>query len=171
MIITLLGAESTGKSDLARALANHLQSSGKDAVTVDEYLREWCHMHGRTPLQQEQAHIAATQQQRISSAALQHAIIVADTTSLMTAVYSEYVFADRSLYPQAIAQQRSADITLVMALDIPWLPDGIQRDGPHARAPVDALLRKALMHAKISYHVVYGLGEQRLRNAINCIAA
>jgi nicotinamide riboside kinase len=40
MIITLLGAESTGKSDLARALTNHLQSSGKDAVTVDEYLRE-----------------------------------------------------------------------------------------------------------------------------------
>jgi nicotinamide riboside kinase len=171
MIITLLGAESTGKSDLARALTNHLQLSGKDAVTVDEYLREWCHMHGRTPLQHEQAHIAATQQQRISRAALQHTIVVADTTSLMTAVYSEYVFADRSLYPQATAQQRSADITLVMALDIPWLPDGIQRDGPHARAPVDALLRKALMDAKISYHAVYGLGEQRLRNAINCIAS
>ena len=170
MIITLLGAESTGKSDLAQALTQHLQSRGKDAVTVDEYLREWCDAHGRTPLQHEQAHIAATQQHRISTAAQQHAIVVADTTALMTAVYSDYMFADTSLYAQATLQQRSADITLVTGLDMPWQPDGIQRDGAHARVPVDALLRNSLMDAKINFQVVYGLGEQRLRNAINCIA-
>jgi nicotinamide riboside kinase len=148
MIIALLGAESTGKTALAHALALQLQLQGKDAVAVDEYLREWCAAHGRTPHQHEQAGIAAEQQQRIAAAAAQHSVVVADTTALMTAVYSDYVFADRSLYAQAAAQHALCDMTLVTGLDVPWQPDGIQRDGEHARAPVDRLLRDALNQAK-----------------------
>jgi nicotinamide riboside kinase len=170
MIIALLGAESTGKTALAHALALQLQLQGKDAVAVDEYLREWCAAHGRTPHQHEQAGIAAEQQQRIAAAAAQHSVVVADTTALMTAVYSDYVFADRSLYAQAAAQHALCDMTLVTGLDVPWQPDGIQRDGEHARAPVDRLLRDALNQAKIIYSTVYGLGRQRLDNAMNCIA-
>jgi nicotinamide riboside kinase len=171
MIIALLGAESTGKSALAQALAQQLQTQGQDAVAVGEYLREWCTLHQRTPRVDEQAHIAATQQQRIQAAAAQHNVVIADTTALMTALYSEYVFGDLSLYPLALQQQRTCDITLLCGLDIPWQADGIQRDGAHVRAPVDALLRQRLDEATISYRVVYGQGEQRLRNAIDCIAA
>jgi nicotinamide riboside kinase len=170
MIIALLGAESTGKTALAHALALQLQLQGKDAVAVDEYLRDWCAAQGRTPHQHEQAGIAAKQQQLIAAAAAQHSVVVADTTALMTAVYSDYVFADRSLYAQAAAQHAIYDMTLVTGLDVPWQPDGIQRDGEHARAPVDALLRDALHQAKIVYSTVYGLGQQRLDSAMNCIA-
>lgn len=170
MIIALLGAESTGKTALAHALAQQLQRQGKDAVAVDEYLREWCAVHGRTPQQHEQAGIAVEQQKRIAAAAAQHSMVVADTTALMTAVYSDYVFGDRSLYAQAVAQHAICDMTLVTGLDVPWQPDGIQRDGEHARAPVDALLREALNQAQIVYSTVYGLGQQRLDNAINSIA-
>ncbi len=171
MIIALLGAESTGKSALAQALAQALQTQGRDAVAVGEYLREWCALHQRTPHRDEQAHIARTQQQRIEAATAQHALVIADTTPLMTALYSEYVFADLALYPQAIVWQRSCALTLVSGLDLPWQADGIQRDGPHARAPVDALLRQRLDAAAIAYRVVYGAGAQRLQNAIDCIAA
>jgi nicotinamide riboside kinase len=171
MIIALLGAESTGKSALAHALAQHLQSLGTDAVAVDEYLREWCEQHQRTPQVHEQVHIAATQSQRIAQAATQHPVVVADTTAVMTAVYSDYVFADTSLYAQALEAQRSVDITLLTGLDMPWLADGIQRDGAHARGPVDALLRLRLSEAQIAYQVVYGLDEQRLKNAMYCIAS
>jgi nicotinamide riboside kinase len=171
VIIALLGAESTGKSALAHALAQHLQSVGMDAVAVDEYLREWCEQHQRTPHIHEQGHIAAVQTQRIAAAAAQHRVVVADTTAVMTAVYSEYVFADTSLYAQALAAQQRADMTLLTGLDMPWQADGIQRDGAHARGPVDALLRTRLQDAQIGYQVVYGLGEQRLKNAMHCIAA
>jgi nicotinamide riboside kinase len=170
MIVALLGGESTGKTALAHALAQQLQQQGKDAVAVDEYLREWCAVHGRTPQQHEQAGIAAEQQKRIATAAAQHSVVVADTTALMTAVYSDYVFSDRSLYAQAAAQHAICDITLVAGLDVSWQPDGIQRDGEHARAPVDALLRNALNQAQITYSTVYGLGQQRLENAMNSIA-
>jgi nicotinamide riboside kinase len=171
MIIALLGAESTGKSALAHALAQTLQAQGKDAVVVDEYLREWCALHQRTPRVDEQVHIAATQQQRIEAAAARHSIVLADTTALMTALYSEYVFGDLSLYPLALAQQRACAITLLTGLDLPWLPDGIQRDGAHVRPPVDALLRQRLDGAAMGYRVVYGQGAQRILNAMDCIAA
>jgi nicotinamide riboside kinase len=170
MIITLLGAESTGKSALAQALAQHLQNQGTQAVAVPEYLREWCAAQGRTPQPHEQTHIATTQQQRIDAAAQQHSVVIADTTALMTAVYSEYVFADLSLYAAALEQQRKFDVTLVSGLDMPWVADGIQREGPHVRAPVDALLRRRLGEAAIGYQVVYGVGALRLKNAIDCIA-
>jgi nicotinamide riboside kinase len=171
MIIALLGAESTGKSDLAHALAQHMQNLGTQAVAVPEYLREWCAAHGRTPQPDEQIHIATTQQQRIANAAQQHSVVIADTTALMTAVYSEYVFADLSLYPAALEQQRKFDVTLVTGLDMPWVADGIQREGDYVRGPVDTLVRRKLDAAQISYQVVYGLGLQRLKNAIDCIAA
>jgi nicotinamide riboside kinase len=171
MIIALLGAECTGKSALARALAAHFQSLGQDAVAVNEYLREWCEANQRTPLQHEQLHIATTQQARIAAAAAQHSMVIADTTALMTAVYSEYVFNDFSLYPEALAQQRAVAMTLVTGLDMPWEPDGIQRDGVHVRPQVDQLLRKVLDTAQIPYQVVYGLGDARMLNAIDSIAA
>ena len=56
----------------------------------------------------------------------------------MIAVYSDFVFADASLYASALAAQRRCDLTLVTALDLPWRADGLQRDGAHVRAPVDA---------------------------------
>jgi nicotinamide riboside kinase len=140
-------------------------------VVVDEYLREWCANAQRTPLVHEQAHIAQVQQQRIEAAAMACPVVIADTTALMTAVYSEWVFADQSLYPQAIAQQRRFDLTLLTGLDMPWQADGIQREGAHVRSPVDSLLRSALDSAGIAYRVVYGLGAARLESAIDCIAA
>ena len=63
-IVALLGAECTGKSTLAEALARRFS-----AGLVTEYLREWCDTHGRTPHQHEQAHIAAEQARRIDTAA------------------------------------------------------------------------------------------------------
>jgi nicotinamide riboside kinase len=170
MIIALLGAECTGKSSLAHALAAHLQSLGRDGVAVSEYLREWCEAHQRTPMLHEQLHIASTQQARIEAAAAQHSIVIADTTALMTAVYSECVFNDVSLYPAALAQQRAVGMTLVTGLDMPWQADGIQRDGAHVQQQVDQLLRKVLDRAQIPYQVVYGLGDARLINAMDSIA-
>ncbi len=58
------------------------------------------------------------------------------------------------------------DLTLLTALDIPWQPDGLQRDGVHVREPVDALLRSALQGHGLAYAVVGGLGPARLAAAL-----
>lgn len=168
MRIALLGAESTGKSTLAQALERHWLDSGMAAQRIDEHLREWCALHGRTPQPHEQIAIAAEQARRVQAVAA-HIRVIADTTPLMTAVYSELLFNDRSLYPMALEHQRSYQVTLLAGLDLPWVPDGIQRDGPQVREPVDRLLRERLGEAGIAYRVVYGSGEERLHNALLAI--
>ena len=169
MKIALLGAESTGKSELAKAISKRLSTLNLPVLRIDEYLREWCEREHRTPEPHEQAEVAHTQMTRILHAP-QHTIVVADTTPLMVAIYSLYLFADDSLIAQALAWQKRFDITLLTGLDLPWVADGV-RDGPHAQAPVDQLVRQMLHTANVHYQVIYGQGDQRLENALFCIAS
>lgn len=171
MIVALLGAESTGKTDLARALALRAEAEGLRAVAVDEYLREFCDRHARTPWPHEQPHIAEEQTRRIREAAAGHALVLADTTALMTAIYSDLLFDDPSLYEPALSAHAECHLTLVTGLDLPWTPDGIQRDGPHVREPVDARLRSRLQAAGVAYSVVYGQGRDRVDAAWRAVLA
>jgi nicotinamide riboside kinase len=171
MLIALLGAESTGKTVLAQALADRLaRRTGLRCVAVGEYLREWCDREGRTPRPDEQTGIADEQARRIAEAAQANDIVVADTTPLMIAVYSDLLFDDRSLYPMAIACQHRFRLNLLTALDLPWVADGLQRDGEHVREPVDAAIRRALMDAGIAWSVIAGQGGARLDAAFACAA-
>jgi len=170
MKIALLGAESTGKTQLARELAAHFIAQGKSAVVVPEVLREWCERERRTPRPEEQLPIAQEQERRVDAAAATSEIVIADTTALMIAIYSAMLFEDGTLYQFALERQRGYDITLLTGLDLPWVADGLQRDGPHVREPVDALIRESLARASVPYRVVYGHGEERLRNALAAVA-
>lgn len=165
-VIALLGAESTGKTTLAQALRDTLAAGPGSTVVVPEYLREFCDQHRRTPHPHEQAAIADEQTRRIDAAARNHALVIADTSALMIAVYSDQVFGDTSLYASAEAAHRRCDLTLLTALDLPWQADGLQRDGPQVREPVDARLRAALARSATPYAVVLGHGEARLAAAL-----
>ncbi|MCY7305777.1 MAG: ATP-binding protein [Rhodoferax sp.] len=167
--VALVGAECSGKSTLADALTQALRALGHDAVLVPEYLREFCERHGRTPTQQEQCAIGAEQSLRIAEAAARHGTVVADTTALMTAAYSNVVFGDDSLDAPALAAHRHCDLTLLLGLDLPWQADRMQRDGAHMRAPVDAWLRQALDVAGLPFSVVCGDAASRLHSALAAV--
>lgn len=166
--VAVVGAESTGKSWLTQAMASVLRARGQAVHTVDEVLREWCDRAGRTPQRHEQMAIA--QQQAVAAHTLAQQApdtwLLSDTTPLMTGVYSHLLFDDESLYPMALAHQALYDITLVTGLDLPWVADGLQRDGPQVRGPVDTLVRQALERSGMAYRVVYGQGPRRLNNAL-----
>lgn len=171
LVIAVVGAESTGKTTLAAALAQRIAAdTGLRCTPVDEHLRHWCEAAGRTPRIDEQRGIAEAQQRRIADAAASHEVVVADTTALMIAVYSRLVFGDRSLDAWAgAAHKAGVAATLVTALDLPWTPDGLQRDGPHVRAPVDSMLRELMAAHGIGWSLVSGQGEQRLANALDAV--
>jgi len=169
-VIALLGAESTGKTTLAQALRDALVAQGRNCVVVPEYLREFCDHAQRTPRIDEQRDIADEQTRRIDAAALTHKFVIADTTALMIAVYSDQVFGDTGLYGHAqAAHMRGCDLTLLTALDLPWQADGLQRDGPHVREPVDAKVRAALQRERVPYSVVFGIGAARVDAALACV--
>lgn len=164
--IAILGAESTGKSTLARDLAARLvQRTGQRVAWVDETLRAWCDAAGRTPRPEEQMAIARDHHARIDSAAASHDWVVADTTAIMTAVYSQLLFGDHTLDDDAWDRHRRMDLTLLTALDLAWVPDGHQRDGPQVRDPVDRRVREMLLRARLPFSVIGGHGESRLAQA------
>lgn len=174
-VVAVLGAESTGKTTLCEALARRFSAlpgwTADDVGLVGEALRQFCERTGRTPTPAEQPGIAELQTQRIAEAAQRHRVVIADTSSVMTAVYSVFVFGDRSLQAAAAQAHRGlVDQTLVTALDLPWVPDGHQRDGPQVREPVDRLLRAALREAGIVHSVIGGKGEQRGEAAWRALA-
>jgi nicotinamide riboside kinase len=140
-------------------------------VVVPEVLREWCVREGRTPRPEEQLPIAQEQERRADEAAGHADIVIADTTALMVAIYSAMLFEDGTLYQFALERHRRYDVTLMTGLDLPWIADGLQRDGPHVREPVDALIRESLERARLPYRVVYGSGKERLMNALAAIGS
>lgn len=170
-VIALLGAESTGKTTLSLALAHALSERGRKVTVVPEGLRRWCDEHGRTPRADEQSAIAQAQTEAIEQAARQFDVVIADTTALMTAVYSHLLFGDESLYRLALVAQRGMLLTLLTGLDLNWVADGLQRDGPHVRAPVDAALRKVLLREGLPHAVIYGQGEHRTSQALAAVEA
>lgn len=95
--IALLGAESTGKSWLAKALADVIQMRGHAVSTIDEVLREWCEREGRTPQPHEQMGIALAQARAVEQ--VTQGWVISDTTPIMTAVYSDMLFNDKVFTP------------------------------------------------------------------------
>lgn len=169
--IALLGAESTGKTRLCEDLAHHLRGRGLRAVAVPEALRAWCASAGRAPRPEEQLAIAQAQERQVDDAAAAGAqFVVADTTALMVLAYSGMLFEDDPLYRFALERQRGYDATLVAGLDLPWTPDGLQRDAAQPREPVDALVRTLLQRAGVPFQIVYGSGPQRLASALAAVA-
>ena len=150
-------------------MADQLRGQGARVQVIEEVLREWCNANGRTPRADEQAAIVQTQIALVDAAAPCD-YLLCDTTPLVTAVYSELLFDDHSLYPAAVAQQRRYQLTLLAGTDLPWQADGIQRDGPAARDQVDRRLREVLQIYALPLYPVCGLGAARLASATAVLA-
>lgn len=172
-LICLIGAECTGKTTLAKALAQQM-----GGLWVPEYLRSFTQAHGRTPLRTEQLHILQ-EQVRMETEALSLArqqgqrVVFCDTAPLLTAVYSDCVFADASLYPQARSLHARYALTLFLQPNIPWQADGLQRDGAEARAAVHLAIERALdVGGDNAWPVVRiaGTAAQRLVQACDAVA-
>ncbi len=168
--VCLLGAESTGKTQLSQELAAHFRGHGWRVQVVPEFLRAWCADAGRAPRPEEQLPIAQEQERRIDAACADADLVVTDTSALMVSIYGAMLFEDGVLYRYALQRQARHAVTLVTGLDLPWVADGLLRDGPQAREPVDALVRAALHKAQLPFDVVYGSGPRRLESALGALA-
>lgn len=160
-LICLIGAECTGKTTLAQSLAQEF--SGR---WVPERLRLFCDALGRTPLQHEQTDILE-QQALDEMNALEEAAhsyqdyVFCDTAPLLTAVYSEFVFGDTSLYARARELHTRYAMTLVLEPDLPWIADGLQRDGAHVQRPIHARIMSELENMGCMIYPVAGSGASR----------
>lgn len=139
--IGLIGAECSGKSALAVALADALP-----AVVATEVLREFVEEHGRTPRADEQRGIMLRQQERENALAEANrgVVVIGDPAALMTAIYSVAYFDDDSLNADAVLLARQYSLLVWCDIDVPWQSDGIQRDGEVMRTRVHQLIGDVL---------------------------
>ncbi|MEK9776312.1 MAG: ATP-binding protein [Quisquiliibacterium sp.] len=163
--VGIVGAECSGKTCLARALAGEF-----DVPWVPELLREFCDLQGRPPRAKEQRELMREQIWRESQAlkqASEHgaSFLICDCTPLVTALYSQVLFEDESLLLEARAHQTAYRVTLLTDVDIDWKPDGIQRDGEAARSRFDQVLRDRLRQYRIAHTLITGKPLDRLAKA------
>lgn len=156
--VAILGSASSGKTTLAALLAQRYGT-----VWVPEYLREFVDARQRVPVEADQIHIARTQLAREEAAVAQaRRYLFCDTTPLMTAVYSRHYFHGVDAQLAALAAAHAYDITLVCTPDIPWVPDGLQRESEDVSGIINGILSEELAARAIRYTLVSGSTEQRL---------
>jgi len=159
--IAILGAESTGKSTLAPALAARYGT-----LWVPEYLREFVEIRKRVPFEDDQADIARTQRAREelrAAAPGARRFLFCDTAPLMTAVYSRIYWG--RVPPDLLAMEAAHDyaLTLVAGLDLPWVADGLQRESEEVRRQVHECLLAVLRERAIPFTLLEGDLPQRMR--------
>lgn len=159
--VAILGAESSGKSTLAAALASHYGT-----LWVPEYLREFVETEGRVPYQTDQYPIARTQIERENAAAPKASrFLFCDTTPLMTALYSMVYWGRVDDQLAALDRVHDYAYTLVTAPDGPWVPDGLQRESEAVRQSVHRQVLEALERRAIPFTLVAGSLPQRMLQA------
>ena len=164
--VGLIGAECTGKTTVAAALAQEL-----GAVHVPEALRTFVDTRGRVPEAADQAGILSEQRASVEMAHLDHpeSVIVCDPLPLMTAIYSIAYFEDSSLLAEAIDDARTYDLIWWCRPDLPWTPDGNQRDGEERRSQVDSLIGQIVTDTGLDIVELQGTIDTRIREAINSL--
>ncbi len=164
--VCLVGAESTGKTTLARGLAAHYQT-----VWVAEYGREYSERKlaegGYHWSSEEFAHIAQVQCERENEAA-RHAnkVLICDTDAFATSIWHRRYLHEPSPAVEAIAAaHRRPDLYLLTDVNTPFEQDGT-RDGVAIRHWMHATFIAELTVQQRPFQFLSGSASERLANAI-----
>jgi NadR type nicotinamide-nucleotide adenylyltransferase len=161
--IALLGGESTGKSTLACALAEAL-----DTVYVPEFGREHWEQRGGVLTFEDMEHIARTQVAREQQKAVTtDRWLICDTTPLTTQLYSELMFGSVADALANLARRRYA-MTFLCASDFPFVQDGTRREEDFRRRQ-QAWYRDTLKKRQIDFKVLEGPLSRRVDTAAKLI--
>lgn len=166
--IVLYGPESTGKSTLSRKLAQHHHTA-----YIEEYARDYLQeKYDRTqrPAEFEDIMPIAIGQRIAENTAIDQATdyLFCDTDVLETYVYCKAYFEK---VPDALleaVQKAHYDLYLLLDIDTPWTNDDL-RDRPEQRQEFFELFKNALEDFNKPYHIISGLGDNRLMNALKAL--
>ena len=168
--VCVLGAESTGTTTLAQALAAHYQTAW-----VPEYGREYSWLkqaRGETVWQSAEFVEIAEQQNRLEHAAARIAnrVLICDTNAFATALWHRRYLQSESPEVAAVAAQAPSELYLLTGDEIPFVDDGL-RDGEAIRQQMHNWFVAALAAQAVPWLELRGSHSVRLAAAISTIDA
>ena len=166
-IIAITGPESTGKSSLAKELAQHYL-----ALRVEEVARTYLEGLGRAYTYDDILEIARRQHGAIERArsASTGSFLFLDTEFTVLRIWCEYVYGKCHPWILEKEQTQQVDLFLLTDIDLPWQPDPL-REHPDKRHELFSLYHQALEKRDTPFIIVSGMGKSRLQAAIDGIEA
>ncbi|MBM3169671.1 MAG: ATP-binding protein [Bacteroidetes bacterium] len=166
--ILILGPESSGKSTLAEALAQHFQEPW-----VPEVARQYLQDLNRPYDFEDLLHLGK-QQMRLEDeqASKAKSYLFCDTDLRVIQIWSLHRFGKIDPWVQEELGRRTYDLILLCAPDLPWQADPL-REHPlpeHREGFFEQYLQLA-KESGISYRIISGNAEQRVRTSLEAIHA
>jgi len=166
--VCVTGPESTGKTTLARRLAEWLETEW-----VPEGSRVYAERKGTAltaadvgPIARE--HIALAEAAEDRARVRGASILVLDTDLVSTVVYARHYYGSVPRWVERAERERRAELYLLCDVDVPWIPDGI-RDQPEAREEMFSAFRRALERRGAHVVVVRGDWDDRWARASEAV--
>jgi HTH-type transcriptional repressor of NAD biosynthesis genes len=173
--VVVCGAESTGKTTLALALATHFES-----LCVPEYGRDYAEQKFRQsglariedlPWRSEEFAVIATRQRELENARAREGsqILICDTDPLSTLIWHERYLGYHSAAVEEVVLQSPHHLWLLTHHDdVPFEQDG-WRDGENIRSWMTGRFLSELTARALPFVHIRGTREVRLRHAIQAI--
>ncbi|WP_027588223.1 AAA family ATPase [Acidipropionibacterium thoenii] len=169
--VVVLGAESTGSTTLARALAGYYRTRW-----VPEYGRTWSQIRPgglEAPWHTAEFDLIAAEhlrQERDAMATAPIPLVISDTDVLATSIWHERYLGVSSPSVTELASRWRPDLYLLTGDEIPFVQDGL-RDGERLRHGMQQRFRDVLADQQVAWAEVAGGLEERVRISVDLIDA
>ena len=163
--VVITGAESTGKTTLAHALADYYNEPW-----TKEFVRHYVEQLDRE-LQFEDLESIARGQLAAEDEQLKQAqnLIIHDTNILSSIIYAQHYFKTKLDWVDKHFKERNYSLYILCIPDIPWEKDTGQRESPRARAQLHQTFKAKLNALKLPHVEISGSKEVRLQQVVELI--
>jgi nicotinamide riboside kinase len=166
--IALFGPESTGKTTLAKQLAEHFNTIWTPEFARDYLQEKWdrtgaiCDINDMLPIAYGQTKLEN------NSLSIANKFLFCDTNLMVTKVFSEvyYDFCDPLL--DKAACEHEYDLIFLTDIDVPWEKDDL-RDKPEGRKSVFTVFKQTLIDNNREFITLSGDKDLRFNTAISII--
>ena len=164
--IILTGAESTGKTTLAKHLAKHYKT-----IWLPEYAREYVENLDRDYNYDDVLNIAKKQielEREYSQKA--NKLFFVDTSLIITKVWFDVVYNNCPEWIDDEIKKENDELYLLCNNDIKWIADEVRENGGEKREELFKIYEQELIYYRKDYKIIKGGNfEKRFESAVNII--
>ncbi len=162
--IAIVGPESTGKTTLAKKLAEHYHTAW-----VPEYAREYLGSINHPYTYDDLLTIAKGQLAEEDRKATEvQDLLICDTNLVVIKVWCDFKYGKCHEWIEQGLKSRQYDLHLLMGIDFPWVADP-QREHPESREELFEIYKRVLDNLGVNYTIISGQPQERVGQAIQAI--